>query len=188
MHSKIQISNWFWILIPALLLMLPLRLVIAWFLAITLHETGHYIALRLCDVPIYYLTLTPFGAQMHTGELQGYREIVCALAGPLFALMFTVFSSFLPCTAVCILFQSIYNLLPIYPLDGGRVLRTVLVRRFSSSTAKIIEIGIMLLMGICILLLFHRIQLGLGLKVMIIFIFTQKFLANCRNKGYNRGE
>lgn len=186
MQGKVQISTGTYFLLPAAILLLPFRWVLAWILAVSIHELGHYIALRLCKIPIFGLCLSPFGAKMEVGELQSREAVFCALAGPIFALMFTVLSSFLPCTAVCILFQSLYNLLPIYPLDGGRALRAILCRLLPNTWVRPIEMGIVAIIAVAFLRLFYILHLGKLSGLLILMFFVQKFLANLGNTRYNK--
>ena len=57
---------------------------------------------------------------MEVSELDAKGECLCALAGPLGSLIL----AFLPFStlALCGLVQGLFNLLPIMPLDGGRIL------------------------------------------------------------------
>ena len=188
MPGKVQISTGTYIILPAAILLLPLRWVLAWTLASGIHELGHYIALRLCKIPIFGLCLSPFGAKMEVGELQSREAVFCALAGPIFALMFTVLSAVLPCTAVCILFQSLYNLLPIYPLDGGRALRAIFSLLLPNTWVRPIETAIVAIIAVAFLHLFYILHLGKLSVMLILMFFVQKFLANLGNTRYNRGK
>ncbi len=188
MRSRVRVSAGIYLTLAVALLLLPLRWVMAWLLAVTIHETGHYVALRLCKIPIFAIEISPLGVTMHTGDLQGKETVFCALAGPFFALLFTALSSVLPCTAVCILFQSLYNLLPVCPLDGGRALRAILCRLLPSPWVGYIESGILCLTALVFLYLFYFFRLGIVPALLTGVIFAQKFLANRDKTGYNRGK
>ena len=126
MEHKLAISPYVYIMLPAALLVLPIPWALGWCIAVFVHELGHYIALRLCRVPICLIEITPFGICMHTGQMSGGETLLCALAGPLFGLLLLGLSSYMPYTALCAFLQSLFNLLPIYPMDGGRALRASL--------------------------------------------------------------
>lgn len=96
-----------------------------------LHECGHLAALRLCRVPVFGIELRAGGAVIHTGVTGAGREAVCTAAGPLVNLVLAVaFFHAAPRSALVNLLLLCFNLLPVYPLDGGRLLRLLLCRLF----------------------------------------------------------
>jgi Zn-dependent protease len=58
------------------------------------------------------------------------HEIISILAGPAGSLLLLFLYNILPELSVCAAVQGLYNLLPIYPLDGGRI-RKLLVHKSS---------------------------------------------------------
>ncbi len=186
MRGKMTVSPAMFLLLPAAMLLLPLRWVMAWTLAVAVHEWGHYIALKLCRVPVFALTISPTGVRMATGELQGREALLCALAGPIAGFSLILFSRFLPCTAFCGWLQGMFNLLPIYPLDGGRALRAVLCK--ICRNPQRIEKGIAIAFAIVVVILGFYVRIGVLPLVVILFIFLQKFLANSEENSYNRGK
>ena len=95
------------------------------------HEMSHFFAAKLCGVKTEEIKFHPFGISITFEE--GYiksseKEFIIALAGPLFNILAGL---------VCALFHldflyyinismGIVNLLPCLPLDGGRILKTIL--------------------------------------------------------------
>ena len=122
--------------VAILVLIIPIRLLFAWFIAVIIHELGHFIMLQLLHIKIYALKFKICGVLMISEPIDGWREAVCAAAGPLAGLCVSLFAEIMPCTAIVALFHSAYNLLPIYPLDGGRIIRCIF-REFRMQRAKI---------------------------------------------------
>ena len=87
------------------------------------HELGHIALLWVFGVRGYGIHIGAFGARIQTEALYGKTGILCTLAGPAAGGMLLLFFRWLPRTAVCGVVQSLYNLIPVYPLDGGRALR-----------------------------------------------------------------
>lgn len=129
--DKVQISikPELMLLLALVLLLLPIGWVLAWFGAVAFHEAFHYLALRLSGSKIFSIQLCASGAVMNTEPLNRGREFICTLAGPVGGLLLLLLSRWFPRVAICGLFQSLYNLLPIFPLDGGRAMRCVLGER-----------------------------------------------------------
>lgn len=110
-------------------------------LAIVLfHELGHFMMAKMFNWRIKGITLWVFGGVMDTEESAGrplYEELLVIIAGPFqhiiiyFLLIMTPFFHVLiPSFVEFVLFYNtillIFNLLPIWPLDGGRLLFTCL--------------------------------------------------------------
>lgn len=133
----------FLIYLALTLLLLPFRWVLAWFTAVAVHELSHLLMLRLLGLTIYNISFDINGAKIEAEHMMNYRELLCALAGPLGGCLLVLFIRVYPELAVCGVLQSVYNMLPIYPLDGGRILRCILNiithNSVSGNTIKYIE-------------------------------------------------
>ena len=125
MRIRFEILPAAYVMAAAALLMLPLEWVITVGTAATIHEVGHLIALFFCLVPECRIQIGLFGAKIETGELLPVQEILCGLAGPAASFSLLLWRRF-PVLGLIGLIQGVFNLLPVYPLDGGRVLRVLL--------------------------------------------------------------
>lgn len=122
-----------------LLLTLPLPWLAAAVAAAGIHEAGHLLAIRLLGADARKIQVGSTGAKIHTAFSEPWREFVCAAAGPAAGLLLLTAVRWFPRTAVCGLIQSAYNLLPVYPLDGGRMLFCVLEGMAPGKAEKITQ-------------------------------------------------
>lgn len=109
-------------------------------LSAALHEAGHLIVLRCMRVRIHKLRLGLTGAVLYTQPLSYGRELLAAAAGPAMNAVCTLaFLHAWPRFALVNLLLLFYNLFPLYPLDGGRILRAALHLLLPDNAAAIAE-------------------------------------------------
>lgn len=152
-----------------------ITLILLLFLCVLLHEYGHALTARRFGIGTQHITLLPIGG---VALLQGMprdprQEIVVALAGPavniaiaavLWLLLLVlgsgsrfsldiVRSSLLQTLLFANLALALFNLLPAFPMDGGRVLRALLALRLDRVRATQVAaiVGRILAVGLAIL-------------------------------------
>ena len=94
-----------------------------------LHEAGHFIAAFIIRAKIINLRIGLFGInmQINTNDLSLNKKLALFFAGPLVNLLITVYLYRVYYDIAYInFFLCLINLLPIVPLDGGNVLKSVL--------------------------------------------------------------
>lgn len=166
MGNKLTISPWFCILWALNLLILPLRWTTGALLAALIHEAAHIAAIRLCKGHILSVTIGGHGAIIEASPMTRGRESLCALAGPLGSFSVLLMSEYFPEAAVWGLLQGLYNLLPIDPLDGGRVIRSI----FPESVCFAAEIFIFVFLGgIAFWIGTKNVQLGIITVLAVLY-------------------
>lgn len=125
-HPRIDILPGAYLMAALLLLLLPLGWIVSWAAAAMVHELFHIFVISLCGGTIRQIRIGSFGAEIEIGYMSPFRELLCALAGPAGGLLMLLLFRWLPLMSALALLQSVCNLLPVYPLDGGRALRCVL--------------------------------------------------------------
>ena len=114
----------FFLYLAILLFVLPLPWVLAALTAGMIHELGHLIALKSMKISVMTVRLEAAGVRLLTAPCSDGQELVCAAAGPASGLLMGLLFPFFPRFAFCAMAQTLFNLLPLLPFDGGRVLRS----------------------------------------------------------------
>ena len=122
---NISADRGFFPVLALMLLLFPLRFLVGVLLAALIHELGHLLALKIAGGRVLSIRLRSFGARIEAAPMPPGRSALCALAGPAAgALTIFAYKTF-PELALAGLVQTVFNLLPVYPLDGGRALRNI---------------------------------------------------------------
>ncbi len=143
LFSRIDISPAFIAFLCAYYYFDPAQSFTAFLLSSALHEFGHIIALFACKRRIHTIKLRMSGIQIETAPLSYIQEMIVAFAGPsVNFLLLCCFRNRAPLFAFVNFCLLAYNLLPLYPLDGGRIVRCllhlILPPRFAEVTFKLI--------------------------------------------------
>ena len=158
------------------------------FVGVAIHELGHAVVARRYGVEVKDITLMFLGGVVQFNEMPRQRgaEAIVGIAGPITSLLVAAVSWVLlqltPAGANSILFVlgfltfqnvflAIFNLLPALPLDGGRVLRSLLALRMpylrATQISATVSRFIAILMGIYGILSFSII-----LIILAFFIYS----------------
>lgn len=101
----------------------PLGVFLQFLIAALVHEAGHFLTILFLGGRIAAIRLGFGDVRMQVGLLPRLRRLIALLAGPFANIgCFFLFAGVFPEFAVVSLLLGLFNLLPVLPLDGGRVL------------------------------------------------------------------
>ncbi len=170
-----------------------LGFVFAVFGCVFLHEMGHAIAAKWFRIPTLDITLLPIGGIARMGEFPRApaAELVVALAGPAVNVIIAVIlflglsirASFAELSEaglvalgpweqlfVANVVLAVFNMLPSFPMDGGRVLRSLLAMFMSYSAATVIAARIGQFMAV--IMFVGSFYFGFSLLLISIMVFV----------------
>jgi len=158
------------------------------FVGVLLHELGHSLVARRYGFPIDSITLWIFGGVASFTEMpEDWRqEFAIAIAGPVVSVLvgvvcYGLFVAVPPDVggarfvlgylAVLNVVLAVFNLLPAFPMDGGRILRAILgrTRPYARATAIAAEVGkfFAVILGLVGLFSFNILMIGIAFFVYI---------------------
>lgn len=132
----------------------PMRVALLWipilFVSTIVHELGHAAMIALLGFGRSVVALGTYGGvTMNDSRRRPWQQILISIAGPILGAAFgylcqrlsylpfayndAMFSELLPRAAMANYAWAIFNLFPIYPLDGGKVLRSLTAMFLSNS-------------------------------------------------------
>ncbi|SDC99273.1 CBS domain-containing protein [Natrinema hispanicum] len=167
---------------------LGLTAAVGLFIGVILHELGHSLTAKRFGFPIDSITLWLFGGIAAFSEMpENWRqELTIAIAGPIVSVLLGVGSyalfSVIPASlsgarfvfgylAILNIALAIFNMLPAFPMDGGRVLRALLARNqpYARATQQAASVGKLfaIVMGLFGLFSLNIILIGVAFFVFI---------------------
>ena len=158
--GKAEIHIWFVLLFAVGLFFNFIQILVIAYAITAVHELAHIILAKSCKVKVDGVEILPFGITMRLSKnyiTNTYDEIKIALAGPLsnFLIAYFIYGFYNGYYKEYIITASLimgaFNLLPALPLDGGRVMRALLVERFGHIRAATVAIYVTNIMAIFII-------------------------------------
>ena len=175
---KIDVNFGFVLITILICFLYKINIYFIFFISILLHEMAHMIVGVCLGLKIKKIMFNPLGVCL---EFIGYREnkktikkIIINLSGPLFNFIFAIIISHLNIEYklkidlfYTNLLLGIFNLLPIIPLDGGKILKEILSIKFGYKNANIYSMNISK-----ILLIFISLSYSILIfKIKNVFLF-----------------
>ncbi len=130
MKTRFQIDDSFWCMLAILIFLDTDGIASVFLIAAAVHELGHLMMVLLCGGTVTSFRLSAAGGMLRyqLASHSRWDDFLIAAAGPLVGLLFAVVCGLcnLPLLAGAGILLNGFNLLPIAPLDGGRMLACIL--------------------------------------------------------------
>jgi len=170
--------------------------VIAFIIAL-LHEAGHMLAAKILGYNTQGIRIEPFGVclKLEGEQINCLHEVIICAFGPIVNIILIILGTIFVYIGVKVpevffvsnFYMLFINLLPILPLDGGRILKSVLCAEIGDLLSKKIVKGISVIcvaiMLVCGVVFFVRSEFNISLFVAALFLLDNITLQE--NKACN---
>lgn len=183
-----SVTPGFIVMLAAMLALQKVFLFLGYILSVLIHELAHFLAARRLGYDCIKVRLSVFGAVLYGdfNELSQKEEIIVAFAGPLANLIVSVillalwwvfpeaynYTGDILTANLCI---ALVNFLPCYPLDGGRILKSLVIIKNKKSPIRLIQFLCSIIGGAMFVLFVLSLFTGhnlFNLGIFAIFVFS----------------
>lgn len=158
--KSLEINVWTFLLLGVGFFFDFAKMLIIAYLVTAIHETAHIITAKMCGIKVDGIEVLPFGITMRMSDnciKSTASEMKIAIAGPLsnFATAYFVYGfyhgTYREYILTTALVMGIFNLLPALPMDGGRILRAAMVKKWGFIRASYVSVIISNVSAFCII-------------------------------------
>lgn len=154
------------------------------FIFILLHELGHAITGIILGLKIKKININVFGLSIefeNYGKERINNKIIIDMAGPFINIISFIVAVIFKKEEIAYIniLLAIINLLPIYPLDGGRIVKNVLLKKYNYKqvvgyTEKISKDILIIITAISSILILYIKNVGIFLVIIYLWSIALK--------------
>lgn len=196
--NKIKIHYTYYIIIASFLLTGCFINLIAFTSLIIIHELGHYYTCKILKIKVDNIIIYPYGGITKINDkidINLNKELLISISGIIiqsiyFFIIYLLYkNNFLREYTYNIFFKYhynilIFNLIPIYPLDGSKILNIIINKIFNFKLSNILII-IISIINIILLLFIYKFNYSYIMILGILINYLYNYLTNIKYI-YNR--
>lgn len=196
--NKIKIHYTYYIIIVSFLLTGCFINLIAFTSLIIIHELGHYYTCKILKIKVDKIIIYPYGGITKINDkidINLNKELLISISGIIiqsiyFFIIYLLYkNNFLREYTYNIFFKYhynilIFNLIPIYPLDGSKILNIIINKIFNFKLSNILII-IISIINIILLLFIYKFNYSYIMILGILINYLYNYLTNIKHL-YNR--